>query len=189
MTAILSRPQCDNGSVYCHTCVANVYHRGSSLAALYLLSSLLTLRLLVIKSDSMGTVSVLISSSHYTPVAHVKQIDMFKHCSDTVLRSYIRLILWHSNRQDKSFTALTKSLKYVGHIRIYTTGRIIQLEIMPLVISRPAVSCGHWKCRLIYRKLSNIRRTKSQNLNDSRLVLPLSWPNLLKPGVKYNMKM
>ena len=36
----------------------------------------------------------------------------------------------------------------------------------------------------IYRKLSNIRRTKSQNLNDSRLVLHLSLPNLFKPGVK-----
>ena len=35
-----------------------------------------------------------------------------------------------------------------------------------------------------YRKISNIRRTKSQNLNDSRLVLQLSLPNLLKPGVK-----
>ena len=38
--------------------------------------------------------------------------------------------------------------------------------------------------QMIYRKLSNIRRTKSQNLNDSRLVLHLSSPNLLKPGVK-----
>ena len=35
-----------------------------------------------------------------------------------------------------------------------------------------------------YRKLSNIRCTKSQNLSDSRLVLHLSSPNLLKPGVK-----
>ena len=35
-----------------------------------------------------------------------------------------------------------------------------------------------------YRKLSNIRRTKSKNLNDSRLVLHLSLPNLLNPGVK-----
>ena len=35
-----------------------------------------------------------------------------------------------------------------------------------------------------YRKICNIRRTKSQNLNDSRLVLQLSLPNLLKPGVK-----
>ena len=35
-----------------------------------------------------------------------------------------------------------------------------------------------------YRKLSNISRTKSQNLNDSCLVLHLSLSNLLKPGVK-----
>ena len=40
-----------------------------------------------------------------------------------------------------------------------------------------------------YRKISNIRRTKFQNLNDSRLVLHLSLPNLLKPGVKQRMKM
>ena len=36
----------------------------------------------------------------------------------------------------------------------------------------------------IYRKISNTWRTKSQNLNDSRLVLQLSLLNLLKPGVK-----
>ena len=36
----------------------------------------------------------------------------------------------------------------------------------------------------IDRKISSIRRTKSQNLNDSRLVFHLSLPNLLKPGVK-----
>ena len=35
-----------------------------------------------------------------------------------------------------------------------------------------------------YRKISNIRRTKSQNLNDSHLVLKSSLPNPLKPGVK-----
>ena len=35
-----------------------------------------------------------------------------------------------------------------------------------------------------YRKVSNIRRSKSQNLKDSRLVLQLSLPNRLKPGVK-----
>ena len=40
-----------------------------------------------------------------------------------------------------------------------------------------------------YRKLSNIRRTKFQNLTDSCLVLNMSLPNLLKPGVKYRMKM
>ena len=39
-----------------------------------------------------------------------------------------------------------------------------------------------------YRKISNISRTISQNLNDPRLVLQLSLPNLLKPGVKWRMK-
>ena len=36
---------------------------------------------------------------------------------------------------------------------------------------------------------SNIRRTKSQNLNVSHLVLELSSRNLSKPGVKSRMKM
>ena len=40
-----------------------------------------------------------------------------------------------------------------------------------------------------YRKVSNIRRTKCKNLNDSRLVLQLSVPNPLKPSVKSIMKM
>ena len=42
---------------------------------------------------------------------------------------------------------------------------------------------------LTYRKVSNIRHTKCQNLNDSRLVLQLSVPNPLKPSVKSIMKM
>ena len=41
----------------------------------------------------------------------------------------------------------------------------------------------------IYCEISNISRTKSQYLNDSRLVLQLSLPNPLKPGVKSWMKM
>ena len=40
-----------------------------------------------------------------------------------------------------------------------------------------------------YRKISDIRRTKYQNLNDSRLILQLSLPNPLTPGVKSRMKM
>ena len=41
----------------------------------------------------------------------------------------------------------------------------------------------------IYRKISNISCTKSQNKNDSRLFLQLSLPNPLKPRVKLRMKM
>ena len=40
-----------------------------------------------------------------------------------------------------------------------------------------------------YRKISNIRRINSPNLNVSRLVLQLSLPNPLKPGVKSRMTM
>ena len=40
-----------------------------------------------------------------------------------------------------------------------------------------------------YCKISNIRRTKSPNLNVSRLVVQLSLPNPMKPGVKLRMKM
>ena len=42
---------------------------------------------------------------------------------------------------------------------------------------------------LTYRKTPCISRTKSQNLNISRLVLQFSLPNPLKPGVKSIMKM
>ena len=40
-----------------------------------------------------------------------------------------------------------------------------------------------------YRQTSNIGYTKSQNLNDSRLILKLYLPNPLKPGVKSSMEM
>ena len=40
----------------------------------------------------------------------------------------------------------------------------------------------------IYRQVSNIRRTKSEILKDSRSVLRLSLPNPLKPDVKSRMK-
>ena len=40
-----------------------------------------------------------------------------------------------------------------------------------------------------YRKISNIRRIKSTNLNVRRLVLQLALPNPMKPGVKSRMKM
>ena len=46
---------------------------------------------------------------------------------------------------------------------------------------------GSWEILstiLNYGKISNISDTKSQNLNDSRLILQLSLPNPLKPGVK-----
>ena len=40
-----------------------------------------------------------------------------------------------------------------------------------------------------YRQVSNIRRTKSQHLKDSRTLLRLSLSNPLKPDAKSRMKM
>ena len=40
----------------------------------------------------------------------------------------------------------------------------------------------------MYRKTYNIRRTKSHNLDVSRLILQLSLPNPLRPGVKSRMR-
>ena len=48
---------------------------------------------------------------------------------------------------------------------------------------------SRFSTRRFYHKIYNIRWTKSQNLNDSPLVLQLSLPNPLKPGIKSRMKM
>ena len=53
-----------------------------------------------------------------------------------------------------------------------------------LIFLVPFVVVNFRWCNYDYRKISIISRTKFQNLNDSRLVLHLSLPNLLKPGVK-----
>ena len=41
---------------------------------------------------------------------------------------------------------------------------------------------------IMYRQISNIRCTKSSNISVSRLVLQLSLPNPLNPGVNWRMK-
>ena len=60
-----------------------------------------------------------------------------------------------------------------------------------------AVFCGKIKVAFValilfqkikYRKIS-IRRTKFQNLNVSRLGLPVYLPYILKPSAKWRMKM
>ena len=42
---------------------------------------------------------------------------------------------------------------------------------------------------IIYRKISNIRPAKSQNLNVSGHSLQLSLPNIVKPSVRWRIKM
>ena len=43
-------------------------------------------------------------------------------------------------------------------------------------------------CKYMYRETSNLSPNKSQNLNDSRIVLQLSLLNPLTPGVQWRMK-
>ena len=59
-----------------------------------------------------------------------------------------------------------------------------RVTFVPVVIRVSSVILDH-----VYRKISNISRTKSPNLNVSRLVVQLSLPNQTKPGVKSSMKM
>ena len=54
-------------------------------------------------------------------------------------------------------------------------------------VTRPCL-CSIWIIKM-YRKVSNIIRTKSQNWNCSLLVLQLFLPSTLKSGVKSRMKM
>ena len=64
--------------------------------------------------------------------------------------------------------------------------------MMTLVICDFHESCDKKKSVCLignYRKISNIRCTKSPNLNVSLLVLQLSLSNPMKPGVKSRMKM
>ena len=57
-------------------------------------------------------------------------------------------------------------------------------------ITRIFTRCGLWahKAFVVYRKISNMRRTKIQNSNVFRIGLQLSLCNILKRSVKWRMK-
>ena len=78
-------------------------------------------------------------------------------------------------------------------LRPLLTFLVMKLEYFSRTSSRPWFCI--WKFGAVrvnwinaYRQISNIRRTKSQTLNVSCLVLQLSLPNPLKPGIKSRMK-
>ena len=91
----------------------------------------------------------------------------------------------------------SQCVKHAGHTRLYLYNTLQSYNmddfthvsqvhvIFNVTIINRRIASLHIK----YRKVSNIRRTKCQNLNDSRLVLQLSVPNPLKPSVKSIMKM
>ena len=70
-----------------------------------------------------------------------------------------------------------------GQLRCYDNRDVSQV-IVSAVIQQQGLSQYS-----IYRQFSNIRRTQSQNITVSRLVLQLSLPNPMKSGVKLRMKM
>ena len=65
----------------------------------------------------------------------------------------------------------------------------IQMTCNDCAISFSRIELEQFPLPMEYRPISNISRTKSQNLNVSGLVLQVSLCNLLKPGVKSRMKM
>ena len=73
---------------------------------------------------------------------------------------------------------------------------IMGLAVAEYLAGMLDLDCHTWIVLLVafltmckYREVSNIRSTKSQHFNVSRLVLQLSLPNPLKLGVKSRMKM
>ena len=95
---------------------------------------------------------------------------------------------------------------YLSEIRIYTilntsTWMNIEYGVMMqimfvlhfVIIIKLEVCCIIYlgldkESQLYYRQASYIRRTESQNVNVSRLILQLSLPNPLKPGAKSLIK-
>ena len=90
--------------------------------------------------------------------------------------------------KDTPYLALTGEI-WVSFVNIFETfGRVltaphcIGCKVWVFFMKTYCVTAGE------YRQVSNIRRTKSQHLKDSRSVLRLSLPNPLKPDVKSRIK-
>ena len=67
--------------------------------------------------------------------------------------------------------------------------RALRFKSSYTFLKRPPVHIVRLEPGQHYHQTSNIRCTKSQNLNVPRLILQLSLPNPWKPGVKSRMKM
>ena len=62
-------------------------------------------------------------------------------------------------------------------------------NLIQCISSHESVNDNYLMIYYAYRQISNIRRTKSQTLNVSCLVLLLSLSNPLKPDIKSTIKM
>ena len=96
---------------------------------------------------------------------------------------------WNLDQLTKlAFCCYRKSLYYLNKYIKYSVRNV---KALPYKRASEIIRCylGHHAHRFMYRHTSNISRTKSLKLNVSRLVLQLSLPNPLKPGVKLRTKM
>ena len=96
----------------------------------------------------------------------------------------------NSNSNSNYFISLKE---YGNHVNQHLSYNIVNNFSITEQIGDPSTMIHHRYRRAttmsIYRQVSNISRTKSQHLKDSRTVLRPSLPNPLKPDVKSRMKM
>ena len=111
-------------------------------------------------------------------------------CSDfKVLNGYYgndrHYIFCHLHKKGSAVTCMYKSIssKFWCKYKILFSHHDLCFQVVS--------ECYEYEMNVIstYRKISNIRGTKSQNLNVSCLNLQLSLPNTLKPSFKWRMEM
>ena len=96
--------------------------------------------------------------------------------------------------ESHTFSFKKMQLKMSANWRSFCLGLSVLTDVQRCIDDEKEVkhhaSAESWhNSNFVYGQTSNISRTKSQHLNDSRLVLQLSLPNQLKPNVKSRMKM
>ena len=129
--------------------------------------------------------------AHYDVIV---MLAMYASCCITVVLS----LIWDASTSCK----IVVMLFYSGSDECWIVepedqSKFVSITVLEMKLEKP---CGpdyvslkkgmrcRWK-KLDYRRISNIRRTESPNLDVSRVVLQLSLPNPIKPGVKSRMKM
>ena len=123
-----------------------------------------------------------------------------------IMPNFVRVeILWHLFVASNALQGVDIFLAFglIGRARVLMKADPQPNIVAPKTasaISTVANSVSFWEAGAVwlllqicyqhtYRKISNVRRTKSRNLDDSHLDLQSSLPNHLKPGVKSGMKM
>ena len=107
----------------------------------------------------------------------------FRPISGQSVRTYDKVSL---QRQREMSVVIVGYENHKSSLETHTQNNLLSHIYLPC--SPNSIKQG-LRCGNMYRQVSNIRRTKSQHLKDSRIVLRLSLPNPLKPDVKSRMKM